>query len=322
MKRLIALCVATVLASALLVGSTGASPTTDIPVGATPYGDGYALELKAPVPDWYTPALDARVEAAGRKGVPVPARAGKQYSSLAFAGIRPGAWIISPAGCTTNFVFGSPGSYHIGTAGHCASVGDEITLVALPGVLMKIGRVVKSVDGGIGNDFALIQIYPEMQDLVNPSMSYFGGPTATEQPSFGDAVLHSGHGLVIGTGGTPRAGLVTFVGDGDPPKAGGGGSGGCKGKGCKKKTSAPISVSGANPFSSHGTAFGWDGAAAPGDSGSAVRDAFGAAAGNLTHLVVGIKYLPAFIAGTTAPHMEAIAGMPIATASLVPDPLW
>lgn len=320
MKRLTALIATTLLASALLVGHTGAKPVTGSQEDATPFG-GRAIELKAPVPDWYTPALDARVKAAGREGVPVPASAGKRYSSLAFMGIRPGAWIISPAGCTTNFVFGSPGSYHIGTAGHCAEVGDEVTLVALPGVLMNIGRVVKSVDGGIGNDFALIQIYPEMQDLVNPSMSYFGGPTATEQPSFGDAVLHSGHGLVIGTGGTPRAGLVTYVGDGDTKAGGGGGgNGGCKGKGCKK-SAAPLSVSGMSAFSSHGTAFGWDGAAAPGDSGSAVRDAFGAAAGNLTHLVVGIKYLPAFIAGTTAPHMEAIAGMPIATASLVPDPL-
>jgi hypothetical protein len=64
-----------------------------------------------------------------------------------------------------------------------------------------------------------------------------------------------------------------------------------------------------------------DGVAAPGDSGSAVRDAFGDAAGNLTHLVVGGPYVPAVVAGTTVARMEQIAGLPVATASLVPDPL-
>lgn len=34
-------------------------------------------------------------------------------------GIRPGAWMIAPAGCMMNFVFQKGGSYAIGTAGHC-----------------------------------------------------------------------------------------------------------------------------------------------------------------------------------------------------------
>jgi hypothetical protein len=245
-----------------------------------------AIELKAPVPDWYTPALHAKVVAAGKQGksVPLPEGVNLPASSLAFTGIRPGAWILFPAGCTTNFVFG--GGTSIGTAGHCVSPGDEVTIVAAPGVLMNIGTTRLSVDRGIGDDFALIDIYPEMQQYVNPSMSYFAGPTSSGDPQFGDAVVHSGHGLVIGTGGTPRVGVVTYRGEGDG-----------------------------------GDAFGWDGEAMLGDSGSAVREATGEAAGDLTHLVVGTEYLPAFIAGTTIARMEGYAG-PVTTASLIPDPLF
>lgn len=288
--RLSALGAAIPIVSALLVGPTSAAVSDQILDAAVPREAGRAVELMAPVPEWYTPELDLRVKAAGPEGVPVPPEASEEYSSLAFTGIRPGAWIISPAGCTTNFVFGSQGNYHIGTAGHCTSVGDEVTLVALPGVLMNIGRTVLSVDEGVGRDFALIEIYPEMQEFVNPSMSYFGGPSGAGDPAIGDAVLHSGHGLVIGTGGTPRAGVVTYVGDGDANRAG-------------------------------SEAFGWDGAAMLGDSGSAVRNALGGASGNLTHLVVGTEYLPAYIAGTTARFMESLAGMSIASSPLVPDPL-
>jgi len=250
-----------------------------------------AVELKEPQPDWYTPELHRRAVAAGKKGKTVAVPEGVDLeipaSGLAFTGIRPGSWILSPAGCTTNFVFGN--GTEIGTAGHCADVGDEVTIVAAPGLLMNIGTVSLSRDNGIGDDFALIDIYPAMQQYVNPSMAHWAGPTGSANPQFGDAVVHSGHGLVIGTGGTPRAGLVTYTGPGDT--------------------------------NNNNAAYGWDGAASPGDSGSAVRNATGAAAGNLTHLVVGTDYLPAFIAGTTISRMQALAG-PVSTASLIPDPLY
>jgi hypothetical protein len=246
-----------------------------------------AIELKAPKPDWYTPALHDRVMAAAERGEGVPIPEGVDYdtSGLAFTGIRPGAWIIAPAGCTTNFVFGSPSDYYIGTAGHCADVGDEVTLIAAPGVLMNIGTTVKSVNNGIGNDFALIDVRPAMEQYVNPSMTYFGGPTGAGSPQPQDVVEHAGHGLVIGTGGTPRAGVVVYRGNGDG-----------------------------------GDAFAWVGAASPGDSGSAVRLADGRAAGDLTHIVVGGPYVPGDVAGTTIARMLAIAGKPLATAPDTPDP--
>lgn len=245
------------------------------------------VELEAPKPGWYTPQLHRRVLAAAEQGegVPIPEGVDFNTSGLAFTGIRPGAWILSPSGCTTNFVFGSASNYFIGTAGHCTSVGDEVTLVAAPGVLMNIGTTVRSVNQGIGNDFALIDVRPEMEQYVNPSMSYFGGPTGAGSPQSGDVVEHSGHGLVIGTGGTPRAGVVVYRGPGEG-----------------------------------GDAFAWVGAASPGDSGSAVRLANGQAAGDLTHLVVGGDYVPGDVAGSTIARMLQIAGRPLATAPDVPDP--
>lgn len=260
--------------------------------GPAPADDSTApryVELKAPQPDWYTPTLHQRVLEAAKTGDSVPLPDGVDFptSGLAFTGIRPGAWIIAPAGCTTNFVFGSASNYFIGTAGHCTKVGDEVTIVAAPGVLMNIGTTVKSVDKGVGNDFALIDVRPSMEQYVNPSMAYFGGPTSAGSPKSGDVVEHSGHGLVVGTGGTPRAGVVVYRGRGDG-----------------------------------GDAFAWAGAASPGDSGSAVRLANGQAAGDLTHLVVGGPYLPGDVAGTTIARMLQIAGRPLATAPNVPDPLF
>ncbi len=269
----------------LLAPAASASVEGDIPaVTETSY-----VELKAPQPDWYTSQLHSRVLRAADRGEGVAIPEGVYYptSGLAFTGIRPGSWIISPAGCTANFVFGSARDYFIGTAGHCADVGDEVTVVAAPGVLMNIGTTVKSVDRGVGNDFALIDVRPSMEQFVTPSMAYFGGPTAAGSPQPGDVVEHSGHGLVLGTGGTPRAGVVVYRGNGDG-----------------------------------GDAFAWVGAASPGDSGSAVRLANGRAAGDLTHLVVGGEYLPGDVAGTTIARMLKIAGKPLATAPDGPDPTY
>ena len=62
---------------------------------------------------WFTDELAARVDAAN--GAPVAAPNDAPLPGE--IGIRPGSWMIAPAGCTMNFVFGSPGSYSIGTAG-------------------------------------------------------------------------------------------------------------------------------------------------------------------------------------------------------------
>jgi hypothetical protein len=279
---------AAVAALIMLVSSTaasaatpelGSSPDWSRVDGAVPYGTGHAVPLKAATPAWFTDELAARVDAAN--GAPVAAPSDAPLPGE--IGIRPGSWMIAPAGCTMNFVFGSPGSYSIGTAGHCGKNGEDVVLLTLaPGganpVLVELGSVQKSVDGGIGNDFALVSIRPELQSWVSPTIAVVAGPCGSYTGSGPEPVFHYGHGLAVGTGGTPRAGLAL-----------------------KWESSA----------------FGWSGAAAPGDSGSAVRVNTGMqAAGDLTHLVVDTTWLPSYIAGTRMSRILQIAGQPLANSPL------
>jgi hypothetical protein len=182
-----------------------------------------------------------------------------------------------------NFVFGSPGSYSIGTAGHCGKAGEPVTLLTLaPGganpVLVEVGTIQTSVNGGIGNDFALVSIRPELQSWVSPTIAAVAGPCGSYSGSGPEPVFHYGHGLAVGTGGTPRAGLA---------------------------------------LTWQASAFGWSGLAAPGDSGSAVRVNTGMqAAGDLTHLVVDTNWLPSYIAGTRMSRILQIAGRPLANSPL------
>jgi hypothetical protein len=257
----------------------GSSPDWRSVDGAVPYGSGHAVPLKAATPAWFTDELAARVDAAN--GAPVAAPTDAPLPGE--IGIRPGSWMIAPAGCTMNFVFGSPGGYSIGTAGHCGKSGEDVVLLTLaPGganpVLVELGTVQKSVDGGIGNDFALVSIRPELQSWVSPTIAVVAGPCGSYTGSGPEPVFHYGHGLAVGTGGTPRAGLAL-----------------------KWESSA----------------FGWSGAAAPGDSGSAVRVNTGMqAAGDLTHLVVDTTWLPSYIAGTRMSRILQIAGQPLANSPL------
>jgi hypothetical protein len=240
--------------------------------GAVAYGDGYAVPLKGETPDWYTPEVAAQVHAAAGQPVAAPTDAPLPGE----VGIRPGSWMIAPAGCTMNFVFQNGSSYGIGTAGHCADgVGDPVVLLTLaPGtenpVLVEIGNVVRHHDNGIGDDFALVSIRPELNAWVFPTMAAVGGPCGAYAGSGPETVWHYGHGLAIGTGGTPRAGVALRWGSDE---------------------------------------FGWSGLAIFGDSGSAVRVGTGLqAAGDLTHLVVDTRWLPSYIAGTRIQKMLSTAG--------------
>ncbi len=208
--------------------------------------------------------------------------------------------MLSPSVCTTSFVFQTtPGPFdpaqqlYVGTAGHCAGVGQSVVVVAgcpggAPEVLLDIGTVVVS-NIGEGNDFALIAIHPYLNGCVSPSMAHWGGPTGTYRSDAEIPVVHSGHGTGLGAGGTPRAGLL-------------------------RRSTA--------------TEHGWLGAADPGDSGSGVNTATGLAIANLTH-----SYFPgqqgntvphdlAIVGGTRIERILEIAGRPLSTCpAAVPWPL-
>lgn len=239
--------------------------------GAVEFGGGYAIPLKAAQPAWYTDDLAARAHKS--PGTPQPAPTDAPLPSE--VGIRPGSWMIGPYGCTMNFVFARGSRLGIGTAGHCTdSLRQDVDLLTLapPGnnpVLVDVGKVVARHDNGIGDDFALVEIYPELYSWVSATTAVIGGPCGAYYGSGPETVWHYGHGLAIGTGGTPRAG-VSLMWQQD--------------------------------------AFGWDSAGIFGDSGSPVRVTDLKAAGVLTHLVVDTNWLPSFIAGTRIGKMLQIAG--------------
>jgi hypothetical protein len=263
-------------------------------------GGGWAVPVRAARPDWFTPERQERTK--GGKPSKAPAEAvGPDAPLSGYVGIRPGSQMIAPYGCTMNFVFGSPGNYSIGTAGHCVDkVGEPVTLLTIaPGtpptadnlVLVEIGTVQKRVDNGIGADFALVSIRPELQGWVFPTIPQVGGPCgvytgngladvqvplqghATADP--GEQVFHYGHGLGVGTGGTPRTGHGLYW---------------------------------------ESKAFWWAGNVVFGDSGSAARAGTTGlgAAGDVTHLVIfDGKHVGATAAGTRAAELQRIAGKPI-----------
>lgn len=163
------------------------------------------------------------------------------YAGAGCMGIRPGAWLLLLSGggigwCSMAHVYGTPGAYDISTAGHCGKTGDTATAIAAFGnrdgaagvVLLDFGKFATSHDGGLGNDWALIDIYSQYQGLVTPTMCFWGGPrgmytktgdlatfnwggkgpsfTVNPDPYLAQGVVHYGHGLGVGAGGTPRAG--------------------------------------------------------------------------------------------------------------------
>ncbi|TMK38810.1 MAG: hypothetical protein E6G56_13535 [Actinobacteria bacterium] len=254
-------------------------------------------------------------------------------------GLGPGTWLLSlfctnvggrsvPDGfawCTANFVFQNGSQLGLGTAGHCAAkdaLGSPVTAVVTPPPdvcanggscepgLYAIGTFKIAHNNGLGDDFALISLYPQFNSWVRPTMPVFGGPTGAYlgglagvpgqtvtapgatvyTPAFSPAVVgHCGHGVVVGTGGTCR-------------------------------TSAGL-------FSSS-TWYAWYGASAPGDSGSGVEIVgdYAApgnpvpAAADLTHIIILDATLsrsghlsegpdqPGMVAGTQMSKILSIVG--------------
>jgi hypothetical protein len=269
-RTVLALVAIAALTLALSTTAAGAA-TSDPPVpGAEPFEGGWAVPVSTTGPSWYDLRFYRRVIAAGPAGVHAPAGARLPTAvGLAYPGIRPGQWLVTvttkPVGfawCTANFVFAKNGVLGIGTAGHCAAhdaLGryPDVTAYVVPppasGKLpgfYHIGQFVLSHNNGIGDDFAMIRIYPRYRSWVSPTMPVWGGPSGVYTSSTPTLVKHFGHGAAVGTGGTPRAGLCPILN------------------------------------ARHGTAFAWYGVGAPGDSGSGVEATLGPAVGDFTHIVI------------------------------------
>jgi hypothetical protein len=243
-----------------------------------------APTLAQPRPSWYTEALEEQVLAAGREGVEVALSPQQQLelnclgtsppsastSGVSVAAVSAGGCMISPHGCTMNFIFTDGASKYIGTAGHCVAGGRTVVMQVASRVspveessvlvtLAAIGRVAKSWNAGIGMDFALVKIDPGW--AVVPGVGGALGPTGTFcGDPLGQPVMHYGHGYIF------------FVEQGHP-KLG--------------EVIPDVSLI----FKPSAEGFNWVGYGLPGDSGSGVMNDAGLAVGDLTH-GIGILGVP------------------------------
>ena len=220
--------------------------------GATPQ------KLRAARPAWFTEKKERKVrrDEDGVQMAPVDAPLPGEV------GIRPGSWMISPFWCTMNFIFQKGGTLAIGTAGHCVDNSKPVLLTLAPGganpVLVELGRVLLKRNAGIGKDYALVEIPPELHSFVFPTMGVVGGPCGVFAQNDPQPVAHYGHGVGIGTGGTPRAGMGFALED------------------------DPIGVKGTD-WDWDADSIIWAGMINGGDSGSGVRIGQLPAVSNLTH---------------------------------------
>jgi hypothetical protein len=255
---------------------------TSIAVASTEEGD--VDTLAQPRPGWLTDELEQRIVEAGPQGLEVelgrptaalepnclgtaPPYAGT--SGVSVSAVSAGTCMVSPSGCTMNFVFTDGTSSYIGTAGHCAGNGKTVIAQIATRVdptdsvlvtLAAIGSVVKSWNSGIGRDFALVRINPAFK--VVPGVAGALGPTGVFcGDPVGQPVMHYGHGYIF------------FVEQGHP-----------------KFGEVVPDLTLIFKFTSP-NGFNWVGYGLPGDSGSGVMNAAGLAVGDLTH-GIGVLGVP------------------------------
>jgi hypothetical protein len=150
----------------------------------------------------------------------LPASSGAaQWAPAATAPIHPGVQTFTAgAQCTANFVFADATNVYIGQAAHCAGTGAatetdgctssslplgtpvEVTGASRPGTLVYSSwrrmqqQRETDPDTCAYNDFALVQLDPADASRANPSVPFFGGPTALGVPtSVGDKVYSYGN---------------------------------------------------------------------------------------------------------------------------------
>jgi hypothetical protein len=263
--------IAGLMAALLLVVGAGVA-TAEPADGGT---DGSIGTLEQPRPAWLTDQLEAQIVGSGPQGLEVTfapnatlqpnclgtAPPYASTSGVSVTAVSAGTCMISPNGCTMNFVFTDGTSNYIGTAGHCAGRGKTVIAQIATRVdptdsvivtLAAIGSVVKSWNQGIGKDFALVKIDPAFK--VVPGVSGALGPTGVFcGDPVGQPIMHYGHGYIF------------FVEQGYP-----------------KFGEVIPDLTLLFPFTT-ADGFNWVGYGLPGDSGSEVMNDAGLAVGDLTH---------------------------------------
>ena len=242
-----------------------------------------ALTADRPEPLWLTPGLKAQLSLAGADGVQVSEESlNTECPGYQKPGVSAAGCIVSPAGCTANFIFTDSSSKYVGTAAHCTDkVGDTVIMQVDSTTLAEVGTVAKRTgQEEPGQDFALIRIFDDVAAKwgINPEVPFWGGPNGIYTGCAPVMVGHYGHGYGVAVAqGKPEGGLATNW---------------------------------------HDDGYGWTGAGAPGDSGSpVVLVGDGRAAGNFTHLIVDLADYPGSdLAGTRITEILRFAGVDLVNA--------
>ena len=148
-----------------------------------------------------------------------PASAAPAFAPAATATVKPGVQTYTQgAQCTANFVFSDGTRVFIGQAAHCSGTGAatdtngcdagslplgtpvEVTGASKPGKLVYSSWLAMQANNETNgeacdyNDFALVELDPADVSRTNPSVPFFGGPTALGAgTSFGDSVYSYGN---------------------------------------------------------------------------------------------------------------------------------
>jgi hypothetical protein len=158
--------------------------------------------------------------------VTAPAAALPAWAPAATAAVHPGVQTFTNgAQCTANFVFVDASNVYIGQAAHCSGTGGstetdgcssgslplgtevEVSGASKPGVMVYNSWLTMQAthetdpDACQFNDFALVRLDPADIGKVNPSIPFWGGPTAlaTSGTTTGDSVYSYGNsGLRLG----------------------------------------------------------------------------------------------------------------------------
>jgi hypothetical protein len=188
-------------------------------LGVAAGGASAASTLRTPHPKWFTAKYKKQVNKRGAKGKPSPRADGPGALDIC-PGVQPvttptvqaGTCEVYPYGCTANFVYSNGSQYYIGTAGHCVDkVGQSVYMqVSTPGVgasIANVGTVSQFVNGGVGNDYAVIAVAPGL--AVDPAFPT-GGPNGVYTGCGPEVVRHYGHGYVVAVAqGKQEGGLAT-----------------------------------------------------------------------------------------------------------------
>jgi hypothetical protein len=182
-----------------------------------------ASTLRAPHPKFMTKKFRKQVRKSGNRGKPAPKSDGPgpadvcpgldpSSPSPATSVVSAGTCVVYPYGCSANFIYSNGSQYYVGTAGHCVDkVGQHIYMVvSTPGVgpsIADVGTVAKFVDGGVGNDYAVIAIARGF--TVDPKLPV-GGPQGIYTGCGPESVRYWGHGYGVAVSqGKPEGGLAT-----------------------------------------------------------------------------------------------------------------